>query len=94
MAAGSRAPHCACLGRQDRARALVNGVRSNWSAFPAHGATRARRCDLYILLDVMKAPARWGLEGIVSKRLGPRYRSGRSADWLKFRKSGCAGGEA
>jgi ATP-dependent DNA ligase len=26
-----------------------------------------------------------GLEGIVSKRLGSRYRSGRSPDWLKFR---------
>ena len=25
-----------------------------------------------------------GLEGIVSKRLGSRYRSGRTADWLKF----------
>jgi len=25
-----------------------------------------------------------GLEGIVSKRLGSRYRSGRSSDWLKF----------
>ena len=25
-----------------------------------------------------------GLEGIVSKRLGSRYRSGRSPDWLKF----------
>jgi bifunctional non-homologous end joining protein LigD len=26
-----------------------------------------------------------GLEGIVSKRLGSRYRSGRSNDWLKFK---------
>jgi bifunctional non-homologous end joining protein LigD len=26
-----------------------------------------------------------GLEGIVSKRLGTRYRSGRSNDWLKFK---------
>jgi ATP-dependent DNA ligase len=26
-----------------------------------------------------------GLEGIVSKRLGFRYRSGRSPDWLKSR---------
>ena len=25
------------------------------------------------------------LEGIVSKRLGSRYRSGRSPDWLKFK---------
>jgi bifunctional non-homologous end joining protein LigD len=26
-----------------------------------------------------------GLEGIVSKRLGSRHRSGRSTDWLKFK---------
>jgi hypothetical protein len=26
-----------------------------------------------------------GLEGIVSKRLGSPYRSGRSPDWLKFK---------
>jgi len=26
-----------------------------------------------------------GLEGIVSKRLGSRCRSGRSKDWLKFK---------
>ena len=26
-----------------------------------------------------------GLEGIVSKRLGSRYRSERSLDWLKFK---------
>ena len=25
------------------------------------------------------------LEGIVSKRLGSRYRSGRSPDWIKFK---------
>jgi ATP-dependent DNA ligase len=26
-----------------------------------------------------------GLEGIVSKRLGSRYRSGRTSGWLKFK---------
>jgi bifunctional non-homologous end joining protein LigD len=26
-----------------------------------------------------------GLEGIVSKRLGSRYRSGRTLDWLKMK---------
>src|SRR6185369_13925642 len=36
--------------------------------------------------DVVFAHAsRMGLEGIVSKRLGSRYRSGRSGDWLKFK---------
>jgi ATP-dependent DNA ligase len=28
---------------------------------------------------------RSGLEGIVSKRLGSHYRSGRTSDWLKFK---------
>ena len=34
-----------------------------------------------------RVPARLqdGAEGIVSKRLGSRYRSGRSPDWLKFK---------
>jgi len=32
-----------------------------------------------------------GLEGIVSKRLGSRYRSGRTRDWLKFKKSAVPG---
>ena len=33
---------------------------------------------------VFRHACRLGLEGIVSKRLGPCYRSGRSKDWLKF----------
>jgi hypothetical protein len=33
-----------------------------------------------------------GLEGIVSKRLGSIYRSGRSKDWINLKNS--AGGEA
>ena len=40
-------------------------------------------------MEVPAAPAhsdrKMGLEGIVSKRLGSRYRSGRSPDWLKFK---------
>ena len=31
-----------------------------------------------------------GLEGIVSKRLGSRYRSGRSPDWVKSKNLACA----
>jgi hypothetical protein len=34
-----------------------------------------------------------GLEGIVSKRLGSRYRSGRSPDWLKMKNPACAAGK-
>ena len=41
--------------------------------------------------DVVFAHAcKMGLEGIVSKRLGSRYRSGRTSDWLKFKNPGGA----
>ena len=33
-------------------------------------------------LTVFQHACKMGLEGIVSKRLGSRYRSGRSPDWL------------
>jgi len=33
---------------------------------------------------VFQHACKMGLEGIVFKRLGSRYRSGRSPDWLKF----------
>jgi ATP-dependent DNA ligase len=34
---------------------------------------------------VFKHAGALGCEGIVSKRLGSRYRSGRTRDWLKFK---------
>ena len=34
---------------------------------------------------VVSGGRKMGLEGIVSKRLGSRYRSGRTKDWLKFK---------
>ena len=34
---------------------------------------------------VFRHACKMGLEGIVSKRLGSIYRSGRSRDWLKFK---------
>ena len=34
---------------------------------------------------VFRHACKLGLEGIVSKRLGSTYRSGRSPDWLKFK---------
>ncbi|MGA8625345.1 MAG: hypothetical protein WB686_11490 [Pseudolabrys sp.] len=34
---------------------------------------------------VFRHARKMGLEGIVSKRLGSRYRSGRTSDWLKFK---------
>jgi bifunctional non-homologous end joining protein LigD len=36
-------------------------------------------------IAVFEHACRMGLEGIVSKRLGSRYRSRRSPDWLKFK---------
>jgi bifunctional non-homologous end joining protein LigD len=39
-------------------------------------------------LTVFQHACKMGLEGIVSKRLGSRYRSGRSPDWLKFKNPG------
>ena len=34
---------------------------------------------------VFQQACKMGLEGIVSKRLGSLYRSGRTPDWLKFK---------
>jgi len=38
-----------------------------------------------LLSDVSSNACKLGLERIVSKRLGSRYRSGRSPDWLKMK---------
>ena len=38
---------------------------------------------------VFQHACKMGLEGIVSKRLGSRYRSGRSPDWLTFKNPAC-----
>ena len=43
---------------------------------------------------VFQHACKMGLEGIVSKRLGSRYRSGRSPDWLKFKNPNAACSEA
>ena len=40
--------------------------------------------------SVFRHACKMGLEGIVSKRLGSRYRSGRSKDWLKFKNPAAA----
>jgi ATP-dependent DNA ligase len=36
-------------------------------------------------LTVFAHACKMGLEGIVSRRLGSRYRSGRSPDWVKMK---------
>ena len=38
--------------------------------------------------DAVVCDDMWGLEGIAPKRLGSRYRSGSSPDWLKFKNPG------
>jgi bifunctional non-homologous end joining protein LigD len=38
---------------------------------------------------VFRHACKMGLEGIVSKRLGSLYRSGRSRDWLKMKNPTC-----
>jgi bifunctional non-homologous end joining protein LigD len=69
-------------------------VRRRWRASFA----RADRVRLNEHLEhpegdvVFQHAGKMGLEGIVSKRLGSHYRSGRSPDWLKF-KNPSAGGE-
>ena len=55
-----------------------------------HLARPATACSLNAHLDhpddiVFQHACKMGLEGIVSKRLGSTYRSGRSLDWLKFK---------
>ena len=41
---------------------------------------------------VFEHACKMGLEGIVSRRLGSRYRSGRTSGWLKFKNPASAGG--
>jgi ATP dependent DNA ligase domain len=41
---------------------------------------------------VFRDACKMGLEGIVSKRNGSPYRSGRSPDWLKMKNPACAAG--
>jgi ATP dependent DNA ligase domain len=50
-----------------------------------HGARLNEHLEHDCGLTVFQHACKMGLEGIVSKRLGSRYRSGRSADWLKFK---------
>jgi ATP-dependent DNA ligase len=59
-------------------------------------ASLLRRCPAGVRLNehlahpgdvVFRHACKLGLEGIVSKRLGSRYRSGRCRDWLKFKNA-------
>jgi bifunctional non-homologous end joining protein LigD len=50
-----------------------------------HGVRLNEHLDHDCGLTIFQHACKMGLEGIVSKRLGSRYRSGRSPDWLKFK---------
>jgi hypothetical protein len=75
-------------GHQQRSAVLLlasvrhwNGLRGRESAHLMKAAVGRRRYRG----SGERAACKMGLEGIVSKRLGSRYRSGRTPDWLKFK---------
>jgi ATP-dependent DNA ligase len=52
---------------------------------PARDARRGPPCVRPAGATVFQHACRFGLEGIVSKRLGAPYRSGPSRDWLRVK---------
>jgi bifunctional non-homologous end joining protein LigD len=76
---------------------ILSGSRleAAWLALPIRAASILRKSRQGLRLNehlehpegevVFRHACKMGLEGIVSKRLGSRYRSGRSPDWLKFK---------
>jgi hypothetical protein len=50
-----------------------------------HGVRLNDHLEHDCALTVFHHACKMSLEGIVSKRFGSRYRSGRSPDWLKFK---------
>ena len=63
-----------------RKATLASTLRNSWS-----GLRLNEHMEHSEGLTVFQHACKMGLEGIVSKRLGSRYRSGRSPDWLKFK---------
>ncbi len=64
------------LGSPARAHGI--GRIGDWHVFNEHIAEPG---DV-----VFRQACKLGCQGIVSKRLGSRYRSGRSRDWIKLKK--------
>jgi hypothetical protein len=58
---------------------IITSVRRRWTA-----SEKVRMVEEKGKV-VFRHACLMGLEGIVSKRLGSKYRSGRSSDWLKFK---------
>ena len=63
------------LSRSGERRSCGSYTASTASSLAHRSPTTARPCS--------PKPASWGLEGIVSKRAGSRYKSGPSRNWLK-----------
>jgi len=59
-------------------------VQNHWHVCAA-SSNNARRINVHQIDVVFKHASALGCEGIVSKRLKPFYRSGRSRDWLKMK---------
>jgi ATP-dependent DNA ligase len=64
------------------ARALLRSTAANARLRTSSGSRRMSRPLTEV---VFRHACKLGFEGIVSKRLGSPYRSGRSRDWLKMK---------
>ena len=70
--------------------------RHNWALHAkvaAHPAKAGLLLNKHLVHDgesVFRHACKMGLEGIVSKRLGSPYRSGRSRHWVKMKNPACA----
>jgi ATP-dependent DNA ligase len=69
-----------CVPRARPARCFAIEPYNCKSVARAASAHAASKGDL-----VFQHACKMGFEGIISKRLGSIYRSGRSKDWLKFK---------
>ena len=75
------------LDGQDLRREPLETRKATLASLP-RGSLPGLRLNEHLAHDgesVFQHACKMGLEGIVSKRLGSRYRSGRSKDWLKFK---------
>jgi ATP dependent DNA ligase domain len=97
-AAWQSSPHCASAGTRRLYLLQLNGTDMRREPIEVRKATLAsilRKSRPGVRLNehlehpdgalVFAHACKMGVEGIVSKRLGSRYRSGRSPDWLKFK---------
>jgi bifunctional non-homologous end joining protein LigD len=72
------------LDGTDLRRDQLRPARPRWRAFCVRAGSASVLTSTW-RLTVFQHACRLGCEGIVSKRVGSRYRSGRSSDWLKFK---------